>query len=104
MTPPALLKISHHDWRVRPGRVKAPEGEFWYGVTRRKKTRIDFDDTVSPSQQRDTLLHEVLHAILTDSPFRLSNDDEERAIRAVTPGLLAALRDNPDLVKFLLED
>lgn len=57
--------------------------------------------------KRDTMLHEVLHAICWLSGYShnngLNHDSEEALVRTFTPWLLAALRDNPDLLAFLLE-
>ena len=58
--------------------------------------------------QRDTLLHEAMHAIFWCSGMKnnegFSSDAEERIIRVLAPWLLALLRDNPDLLAFLLEN
>jgi hypothetical protein len=51
-------------------------------------------------QQRDTLLHEVLHAV--DHEMNgLGGALRERHIRALATGLYAVLRQNPALVAFL---
>lgn len=49
--------------------------------------------------QRDTLLHEVCHAI-SDA---MQCDMRERQIRGMATGLLCVLRQNPNLVNFLTE-
>lgn len=58
---------------------------------------------VNPRQgddmKRDTVLHEVLHAILLG--MGLEDDLEERVISTVSPALLDTLRRNPDLVEYL---
>ncbi|GIH26046.1 hypothetical protein Aph01nite_43560 [Acrocarpospora phusangensis] len=64
-----------------------------------------------PDYQAETLLHEILHQCLrvagvdadVDAKAGLA-DVEERAVRAIAPNLLAALRENPDLVAYLLHD
>lgn len=62
----------------------------------------------SESSLRDTLIHEALHAIVYLSGIRenlsLSHEDEEKLVVALSPWLLALLRDNPKLVEFLLEN
>jgi hypothetical protein len=53
-------------------------------------------------QQRDTLLHEVLHAV--DHEMNgLGGALRERHIRTLATGLYAVLRQNPALVAFLTE-
>lgn len=48
-------------------------------------------------QERDTLLHEVIHAI----DYALHADLEERQVHALSAGLLAVLRENPEFVEWL---
>jgi hypothetical protein len=59
--------------------------------------------------RREVLLHEVLHSCLRVTgcdPDRDAKADctdvEERAVEAISGPLLAALRDNPELVTYLL--
>jgi hypothetical protein len=64
--------------------------------------------TVSPKMaedaQRDTLLHEVLHAIFhsTGLAHDLGDEKEESMIRRLTPALLDLIRRNPRLVADLM--
>ena len=55
-----------------------------------------------PDYQADTLLHEVLHCVWIAAGDRRDKVDNETAIAALTPGLLATLRQNPELVACLL--
>lgn len=65
---------------------------------------------LGPDYVAETLLHEVLHSCLRvaacdpDADARAGLDDvEERAVSALSGPLLAALRDNPQLIAFLLD-
>jgi hypothetical protein len=51
-------------------------------------------------QKRDTLLHEVMHAV----DHEMDTDMKEEQIRRMATGLLAVLRQNPALVAFLTAD
>jgi len=70
----------------------------------RRAIRIDFKD---PDQnQKETLLHEVLHTLLEDcAPMKLNYKDplerEEDIIRFLSPRLLIWLRDNPEVLEYL---
>lgn len=97
---PTQLQIGNHRYTVTAGTIDNA-GEFLYGRTLARSTLIEVDNTVSLSQRRDTLLHEVLHAIFADTPTGMLDEDEERITRHLTPGLLAVLRANPDLLMFL---
>jgi hypothetical protein len=76
------------------------------GETLNHDTRIHIKADQSPPCKRDTVLHEVLHAIVFLSGYShdMTTEGEEALVRTLTPWLLAALRDNPDLVTYLLDD
>lgn len=101
---PKRVKVGLHLYRLRSVKNITDSSGWLYGRTDRKKTLIEVDPTVSPSQLRDTILHEILHAIIGDQPIALAEDQEELVIRGITPVLLAVLRENPELVAFLLKD
>lgn len=80
------------------------EGEPLYGLYHDGEIIIDPD----VRQVRDTLLHETLHAIiaqtgLSETPGPLHGDAEEQVVRALTPLLLHVLRENKNLIQFLIE-
>lgn len=58
-------------------------------------------------QQRLSVLHELLHAIINYSGLytimNLNQQQEETIVRVLEPALYGLLRDNPQLVKFLTE-
>lgn len=101
MKPPSRIKLGGQDWSVDV--VKLDPDLCLYGRTRARQASIELDMEQAPTQLRDTLLHEVIHAGLTNVGLSLSTDDEERIVRGITPWLLAALRDNSRLVEFLTE-
>jgi hypothetical protein len=53
----------------------------------------------SPAEMRDTLLHEVMHAVVRFVGLDL--DENERVTAALTSTLLMVLRANPALVAYL---
>lgn len=72
-----------------------------------KQQEVKLDFSQAHGYIRDSLLHELLHAIwqttslydLTDVGFK----HEEDVMRALTPKLLALLQDNPQLVTWFCE-
>ena len=74
-----------------------------YGHTEIKKCEIWIDATCAESIQRETLMHELIHACFLVS--ELSEERRyrpERYIRATSPTLLDTLRRNPVLKTYLL--
>ena len=65
--------------------------------------RVLIRNAQGPDQERDTLLHEVLHAALKVAGVRVgSSKSEEAMVRGLAPVLLDVLRSSPELVGFLL--
>ena len=73
----------------------------------RGRIRIRGKAEHGPDQQRDTLLHEIVHAVLIladthDIPGTFKNERErERSVSVLATHLLDAFRRNPKLVDYL---
>ena len=100
MKPPKVIYIGAADYEVRTRKTLDLLGE-----TDNTNTEIMLKRDQSAACRRDTLLHEVMHAVVFLSGYGhdLKHADEERLVRTITPWILAVLRDNPELVDFLLE-
>jgi hypothetical protein len=63
---------------------------------------------VDPGRHEDyaraTLLHEILHACVRSSDPTLDDEHEETVVAAMTGPLLSMLRDNPEVVDYLMDD
>lgn len=61
----------------------------------------------APGYERDTVLHEILHAVIQTSGLKTGTEwtksQEEFVVAAITPLLLDTLQRNPKLVTWLLE-
>jgi hypothetical protein len=93
---PRRLRIGGGRWDVRVRRLRGK-----YGETQLNQSVVTLDPDQSTVVARDTLLHEVLHAVIANTSLGLGRKAEERLIRTLSPQLLAVLRDNPQLVLFL---
>ncbi len=62
--------------------------------------------SLAPGQTRETLLHEAMHALsnMAGLDHELGDEAEEKVVRRLAPLLLALLRDNPKLVRFLTDE
>lgn len=96
---PRLLRIAGWDWTLR--RRKLPPDTL--GLCDETKRTI----TLAPGQGKldelDTALHETFHAILRSQGRAYDEVPEELYVRALTTGLVGALRDNPSLLKYITE-
>lgn len=100
---PQTVKVSNHDYLIAWGEIQTDTNEFLYGRTVPRLTVIQINDQVAKSQQRDTLLHELLHAAINETHLKFGEDAEEEVIRVMTPLLLQIIRENPKVVRWLRE-
>lgn len=71
------------------------------------KLTIAVDEAQACGYFRDSLFHELIHACYQQTELNDSSEagraKEEDIVAALTPRLLSLLRDNPALVRYLLE-
>ena len=91
---PRYLKIGPFNYTI-----ELHEG-YWnkddirvYGEVDERSATINLDVVASPEVVRDSILHEILHAILL-----MYDKDDEDLVRLLAPMLLQVMRDNPKLV------
>ncbi len=109
MTIPTHVKIGTHNWSVTEVKRKnQPDGEH-YGFTNDKDASITIDSEMPESIKRVTLVHEILHAIRftfggSYSPPKGTTYEEweHYFIGMYEEPLTMVLRDNPELMKYLL--
>jgi Zn-dependent peptidase ImmA (M78 family) len=108
---PKKVKVGHVRYTLREEKGLASIAEA-SGTCGEDTQLILIDDQIGPDQQRDTVLHELLHAlfyamnakaILPKEEGSDSKELEEKIIFSLATRLLELLRDNPKLVGYLLE-
>ena len=110
---PKSVKVGSQVWEITEQKRKH-NSEFidgTYGFTIDKDNVIVLDADMSNSVRRVTLLHEVLHAIRftfggSHRPHKTTSyeDWEHYWIGLVEEPLIMVLKDNPDLISFLLNN
>ncbi len=70
-----------------------------FGYCDNLRMRIVLSENNTPSQMRETCLHEVVHAV----EWAVKADMEEDEVGRMARGLFAVLRDNPSFVKWIME-
>jgi hypothetical protein len=109
---PKRVIIGTQVWQILE-RDRASDGmlsEPNFGYTLSQDNLIVIDNLLTPSRKKQTLLHEILHAIrytFDNSVTPTKKDDlgvwEHYFIGLYEEGLLLTIRDNPDLLDYLLE-
>jgi hypothetical protein len=66
--------------------------------------QLIIDPGLSDQAERDTVLHEALHALWSQTGLQkeYTEEQEEGIVWQLTPRLLGFLKDNPEFVKWLL--
>ena len=108
MKAPARIKVASHVYAVVTGPVGATAARHaeTRGSTIADDLTIVLAGDLPRSRQRETLLHEVLHACWDESALRSHEDAcklEELVVTALSQTLVDVLRRNPKLVAFLTE-
>lgn len=103
---PSSVRILGQTWKVlyvedEPLRLGSDSA---FGRTFLGKQTILVDVEQAESQKRDTLLHEIHHAILLMLGRHHDPGDGESVVATISPVMLDVLRSNPSLVAFLLAD
>jgi hypothetical protein len=93
------VRIGYRDFKIKP--FPQGFGERLDGETDFSNLTIMFHESLDPSVKSSTLLHEILHVVFDE--FALAKDDcEERVVSAFTNGLCQVIRDNPDVLAFII--
>jgi hypothetical protein len=109
VTAPKRVQVGPHRYRLvidadAMNRASAEHGTRLLGRCDNEQLLIVVDPRQAPSQQRETVVHELLHAacdLAGLSEDALADDVEERVVRRLAPVLLQVLVDNPKLVAWL---
>jgi hypothetical protein len=87
--------------------VQSLSEEHAIGFTSVDSLTISIKPGLPRSLERETLLHEILHALYgtQGGVFKVTkrSELEEASVCALSPMLMGTLRDNPTLVSYLLE-
>ena len=101
MKPPRTVRVGPHVYSVSTEQRNGDD----YGETQIDRCEIRLAAKQGPSQLRETLLHEALHACTALAGLRVEwgEDRDESCVTRLAPILLDVLRRNPRLIEFLVE-
>lgn len=95
---PRTIRIGFRDVPVGLGTF-ADQAE--YGCYHVHDDRIEISAGLKANMQRLVLVHECLHAMFATAMPAVDDQTEEMIVRALTPQILAWIRDNPRLLNLL---
>jgi hypothetical protein len=112
MKMPKKVVVGTQTWEIVE-RSRTNDGmlsEDNFGYTLQKDNKIFIDVDISPSRKRQTLLHELFHAVRFtmggySAPKKSDDVDtwEHYFIAMYEEGMLSVLQNNPEVLSFLLE-
>lgn len=110
MMMPSKIKIGSQIWDVSEQSRKTAYDDEVFGYTSSKDFTIVLDQGLALGVKRVTLLHELMHAIrftfggsFVPAKSTTYTEWEHYWIGLYEEPLVMVLRDNPELVKFLIE-
>lgn len=109
MAKPKRVKVGPHWFRIWWNNEAAVNADV-AGAMMEQASIILLDPKISKTQRRETLVHECLHAMWSQTwmdklwPDEDQDGDGERIIHTLAPILLGWLRDNPEVVEFLVQE
>jgi hypothetical protein len=95
-SPPETVKFMHLNIRIEPGVTDQDSMGEWYART----GSIGYDPSQNLPVLRETILHEMLHCIFEHTG--VDPDEHETLIRSISPLLLHTIRENPNLIRWLV--
>lgn len=105
VTRPQTVYVSPYTWNIKYSKAEVlkhhPNGDAC-GSCDLESMTIAIDPGKSEDYARVTLLHEILHAAIRSSDPNIESDAEEMAVASMTGPLMACLRDNPEVVAYLI--
>lgn len=101
---PAAVRVGYAEYAVLALSRGDDDAGSHDGFCQHDRLEIRIDPTPAPARQRETLLHEILHAVAEQYALGLSDKAEERAVSVFAKGLMAVFRDNPKLAALLSGD
>lgn len=106
---PTKIKLGTQIWEISEQKRKHSSDSDHYGWTTAKDNTIVIDAELPVQQKRTTLVHELLHAIrfTFGGSFKPGKNTDFEELEHYWIGiyeepLVMVLRDNPDLVSYLL--
>lgn len=99
---PAFIRIGYQDYtlKMQPYSLETT-GE--YGHTNRVNSVISVNQMGNQVEQVNTLIHECLHAIYHTQGIKTDVDTEELVVNSLANGLVQMIRDNPQLIEYILD-
>ena len=93
---PKPAEFSTKKWKQTVASANEAHGQFFA-----KEGIIGYTDEEKGVSHANTILHEILHAVVYQWNIELGEKEEETLVNSLTNGLVTVFVDNPDLMDYL---
>lgn len=101
LTPPKTIRLAGRTFKLNITKTKfgTPDSEH-FGLYEALKAVVNINANMTLDQQKATVVHEVLHDFDAQSSYDLG----EKRVNTIGALFFAWMRDNPDLVRWLIQE
>jgi Zn-dependent peptidase ImmA (M78 family) len=104
MDKPKASVFMGHSYRLEWGPdLKAEDGDKAFGITDHERSVIKLDSGMNPERERETMLHEVIHQMLTHSALGLREKQEEKLAEFFGNAIAHHLMVNKPFWRYLMQ-
>ena len=103
MQRPDKIKIGYRDYKLEEWKQTVASANEAQGQFFSKEGVIGYTADEKGVSHANTLIHEILHAIVYQWNMELDEKAEEHIVNGITNGLTTVLVDNPKLIDYLKE-
>lgn len=97
---PATIQVNGRTVKLRPRSAKQmPDA---YGLWHERRNGIDYQTRLPLDIKRDTILHELMHAVRSLQGREYGGGVEEDYVRSLATGLIGVFDDNPEFAQWLI--
>tara|TARA_R100000093_G_scaffold8765_1_gene6074 strand:- start:2167 stop:2553 length:387 start_codon:yes stop_codon:yes gene_type:complete len=98
---PTSIKIGYRDYKLEEWKQTVATANEAQGQFFQKEGIIGYVVTEEGVSHANTILHEVLHAIIYQWNIDLEEKEEEKLVNGLANGLTTVFVDNPELMDYL---
>ena len=95
------MKIGGQNYKINFVDEMKVEGGSIMGVHNCRDCTISIDKELTQSRKKETLIHEILHAIVYQWGIELDDKEEEKICNTLANGLTTVYVDNPWLLPYI---
>tara|TARA_Y100000296_G_scaffold43156_1_gene49620 strand:- start:2273 stop:2626 length:354 start_codon:yes stop_codon:yes gene_type:complete len=101
ITMPESIKIGYRDYKLEKWKQTVASANDAHGQFFSKEGIIGYTEEEKGVSHANTILHEILHAIIYQWNIELGEKEEEHLVSALSNGLTTVLVDNPNLMDYI---